>query len=149
MTLQSQEGTQAQTDMIAPGPRQADLRPFDQTILLHAPMVVLNRPRKVGPLHPLQPVHVRFVCGLVFNVTVCGNNLEDANQAIPFQPHQPPLFPNLHDAKGAQALAVGIDAAIGFQAGQPEPLPQAEQFQIVQPCIPTVKDDAGGLNPRV
>ena len=145
MTLQPQERPQTQADMIAPRSGRAYLRAFDQTVLFHSAMVVFDRPGKVRPLHPLQAVHDRVVRGPVFNVPVCGDDLEYANQAIPFQPHDPSWVAYLYGTNGGQTLAVGIDVTIGFQARQPEPLKRAHHFEIVQSRIPTVKHHTGGL----
>src|SRR5262245_52531072 len=106
MTLQAQECPQAQADVIAPRPTRAHLRPLDQTVLFHSPMIMFDRPRKVSPLYALQAVHLGFVRRPVFNVTVCGDNLEHTNQTIPLQPYDPSELPNLDHMKRTRALTV-------------------------------------------
>src|SRR5437868_10578110 len=90
MTLQPQERAQAQADVVTPRAPRAHLRPLDQAVLLDATVVVLYRPCEARPLDALQVIHLNFVRRPHFNVAVCGDYLEDADQPEPFEPHDAP-----------------------------------------------------------
>ena len=145
MTLQSQECSQAQPDMVTPRAARAHLRPLDQAELLEAPMIVLYRPREARPLDPFQVIHLNFVRGPHFNVAVCGDDLEDADQPEPFEPDDAPARADLDLADRPQALAVGVHFAVTLQARQPNPAERADQLEVFQPRVPAIEDHAGRL----
>src|SRR5205085_3197087 len=111
-----------------------------QTELLDAAVVVLYRPREAGPLDSLQVTHLSFIGRPPLNVAVCGDYLEHADKAIAFEPHHAPRLPHLDFTDGAQARAVGINPAVTLQAGQPDPVERANQFQVFETGIPTIED---------
>src|SRR5215207_3646693 len=72
MTLQPQERSQAQIDVVAPRAPRAHLRPLDQAELLDAAVVVLYRPRVAGPTDTLKVAHLDTAGGPQLNVAVRG-----------------------------------------------------------------------------
>lgn len=84
MTLKPQKRSQAQPNVITPRPARANLRPLDQAELLDATVIDFNRPSERRPLDSLHILHLNFVGGPQLNIAVCGDDLEDANQAIAF-----------------------------------------------------------------
>src|SRR5215216_5971774 len=143
MTLQPQERSQAQIDVVAPRAPGADLRPLDQTELLDPAVVVLYRPRETRPLDSLQIAHLNFIGGPQFNVAVCGDYLEHSDQPKPFEPHHAPRLSDLDFTDRTQALAVGVHFAVSFQARQPNPAERADQLQILKAGVPTIECYAG------
>src|SRR5947209_5837913 len=145
MTLYSEKRTQAALDVIAPSATRAHLRSFNQAELLDAAMIVLNRPRVASPFDSLQIAHLDMIGRPPFNVAVCGNYLEDAHQAIAFEPDNTATLANLDCADGTQALSIGIDFAVRFQTSQPDPVKRANQLQVIKARIPAIEDHASGL----
>src|SRR5215216_6811625 len=145
MTLQPQERSQAQIDVVAPRAPGADLRPLDQTELLDPAVVVLYRPRETRPLDSLQIAHLNFIGGPQFNVAVCGDYLEHTDQSEAFEPHHAPRLADLDFTDCSQALAVGVHFAVTLQARQPSPAERTNQLQVFQPRIPAIKDHASRL----
>jgi len=84
MRLQTQEGPQAQADVVALGARGANLGTFDATELLNAAMVVFDSPGITGPAYPHRGTHLEVVAGPSLNVAVWGNDLEQAGQPVAF-----------------------------------------------------------------
>src|SRR5512144_1559479 len=85
MPFQAQERAQAQADVVALGAGGAHVGAFHSTKLFNATMIVLDRPGITGPAGAHQGAHRKRVAGPPFNVTVWGDNLEQATQPITFQ----------------------------------------------------------------
>src|SRR4051812_2571477 len=144
MTLQAQEGSQAQPDVVAPRAARAHLRPLDETELLDAAVVVLYRPRVAGKADALQVAHLDAAGGPHLNVAVCGDYLEDADQPEAFEPDHAAAVTDLDFTDRTQALTVGVHLAVTLQAGQPGPAERANQLQVFQPRVPAIKNHALG-----
>src|SRR5205085_5927989 len=122
MTLKPQKRSQTKIDVVTPCATATNLRTFNQTELLDAAMVVLNRPREACPFDSFQISHLKLVGRPPFNRAVCGNYLEYTDQTIAFEPDDSTALINLDTADGTQSSAVRIDFAVTLQTGQPNPL---------------------------
>ena len=122
MTFEPQKCAQAQINMIAPGTARPHLRFLDQTELLQAAMIILNRPGKRRPFDPLQIAHLEVIGRPQLSVAVCGDDLEDADQPIAFEPHHAAAFTDLDPTDGLQALPVRVNFPVTFQLRQPNPV---------------------------
>src|SRR5215204_6257946 len=147
VTLQPQERSQAQGDMVAPRPPRANLRSLNEAELLEAAVVVLYRPRVAGPTDTLPVVHLDTVGGPPLNVPVRGDYLEDADQPEAFEPDDAPRLADLDLAHRAQARPVGVHAAVRFQARQPGPAERANQLQVFEAGVPAIEGHARRLEP--
>ena len=148
MTLQPQKRSQTQRDVVAPRAPRAHLRPLDQTELLEAAVIVLNRPRECRPLDPLQVTHLAAVRRPHLNVAVCGDNLEDADQPEAFEPGDAPRLPDLDLADRTQTRPVGVHFAVRFQTCQPDPAERANHLQVLKAGVPAIEDHASRLSIR-
>ena len=143
MTLQPQERSQAQTNVVTPRAPRAHLRPLDQTVLLDAAVIALYCPREARPLNSLKVIHLDSVRRPHFNVAVRGDDLEDADKTEAFEPDDSPALPDLDFADGPQPRAVGVHFAVALQACQPRPAERANQLQVIQPRVPAIEGHAG------
>jgi hypothetical protein len=144
MTFEPEKRPQTKADVVAPCAARAHLRPLDQTELLDRAVVVFYRPRKACPLDSLQLAHLNFIRRPQFNVAVCGNYLEDANEAVTFEPHHTPRLCDLDFTDRTQALAVGVNFAVTLQSGQPSPVERANQLEVFQSQIPAIEGYSSG-----
>src|SRR5687768_7362524 len=74
--FQAQEGAQGQANVVALGTRQASLRLFEAAELFDAAMIGFDVPGILGQAQAGEFVQSQVVGGPVFNVAVCGNDLE-------------------------------------------------------------------------
>lgn len=95
--------------MVALGAGQAGLGLFEATELLDAPMVGFDLPGKFGKTQAREFVHVQVVGGPVFNVAVCGNELEDTDQPIALQMDRGALRAERDGGQWTGALSRQID----------------------------------------
>ena len=91
MLLQTQEGTQRQTDVVTLSTGGANLSAFHATILFDPTMIVFDGPGIAGETDSGQRRHVQIVRGPVFLVTVWGDDQEQADQTIAFQMDNGPV----------------------------------------------------------
>ena len=144
MTFQTQKRSQAQADVIAPRPARSHLRPLDQAELFQAAMIILDRPGKRRPFDSLQIIHLQAIGRPQFSVAVCGDDLEDADQPIAFEPDHAAGFTDLDLTHRLQPLTIRINFPVTLQSGQPNPIAGANQLQIIEARIPTIKDHTVG-----
>ncbi len=142
MTLQAQEGTQRQPDVITLCAGSAHLRSFHAAKLLDAAMILFNHPREAREFNARPFAHRHIVGCPPLNVTVCGDYLEEANQPVAFQLHDAPARIRRNARNGAQARVVRVDEAVTFQACQPPPAEILECFQVFKARVPPIKHHA-------
>ncbi len=95
-------------------------------------MVLLNRPGKLTPLQTLQLSQVQVISCPVVNVAVWGNQLEYFDHAIALEMDYSSRRSNVNLTQGTIACAVRVDVPIVLEAGEPNPLVTADEFEIIK-----------------
>jgi len=145
MDFQSQESPQCKPDVIALRSPASRLASLNAAKLLDASMKVLYRPGFLRILHPHKVTHLQIIGCPVLNVSICGDCLEDFDQPILLEMHDPATLSYLYLANGSIATAVRVHLSVLFQAGQPNPIERADQLEVISAAIPAIKDHTSGM----
>src|SRR5262249_25011223 len=82
VALQTEEGTEAEADVVALGPGTACLAAFHPAELLDPTVILLDPPGGIGVLQPRQSVQFPVAGRPVRRVPVSGDHPEDSNRPI-------------------------------------------------------------------
>src|SRR4030067_3193809 len=139
MCFKSNKCPDRQTDMVALRNFEPVQSTFHPSELLEATMVDLNLPGIQGMEGSLLNGHVQAAGGPVCSVAVCAARPKHLAPAISFEVNQTPLRWNEDLADRTVTTAIRANFPIALELCQPVPFQTAQQFEIGQPAIPTVK----------
>src|SRR3989304_918838 len=131
--------TDGQANVVTLRDFEAVLATLDTGKLFEATMVDLNLPGIQGVKGSLLDGHIQAAGGPVFRVAVCADCPKNLDPAIPFEVNQTSLNWNKDLADRTVAAAVDTDFPVALELRQPVPFQAAQQFEIRQPAVPTIK----------
>jgi hypothetical protein len=83
--------------------------------------------------------HVKHIGGPVFKAVVCASDLEHLDPAIAFQVYSSSVGRNQNLGNSPIASMVDTHLTVRFELGQPRPVQLTQQFEVIQPTVPTIK----------
>jgi hypothetical protein len=146
--FKAHKGPDCQSDMIPLRDFEPILTTFNTRKLFQASMVNLNLPGIQGIEGCLLNGHVQAAGRPIFRVAVCADRPKHLDPTITFEMNQTALRGDKDLADGTVATPIEADFPVALQLCQPVPIQAAQQLQIRQSTIPTVKATNCGSNPR-
>lgn len=147
--FEPQEGTQGQTDGVALGASQAGLGLFEATKLLDGAMIGFDVPGVLGKAQAGKFVHIQVVGGPVFNAAVCGNDLEDEDQAIALEVDLHPLLAERGFSEARCPWPSGLSSRLLFKRVNRRQPKRRRCLRLSSPLYQLSKTTPSGIKPRL
>src|SRR4030042_5775371 len=139
MCFQTNERSDRQTDMVALRCFETILSTLNARKLREAAMVNFDLPGIQSIKGSLLKGHIQTAGCPVFRVAVCADSPKNLNPAISLEVNQTSVHRNEDLADRTVSATIGANLPIALELGQPVPFEAAQQFEIGQAAIPTVK----------